>query len=94
MKYRLAKELPFAKVGSLVRVTSNGTVFVERDDYEGKAALARLGKKEQLLKDGWIEEVKQPREFYVREDHTISLDSIIKGRWDESKFIKVREVIE
>lgn len=57
-KYRLAKDLPFAKVGSSIeRLNANWYVY---DEYGCRWLIGDAS----LDMDGWIEEIK-PREFYL-----------------------------
>lgn len=62
MKYRLKKDLPFAKTGQEVRESLNG-IQIKRNDKSSEFWIT-LGDKEKLIDEGWIEEVK-PREFWV-----------------------------
>jgi len=63
-KYKLKRELPFAKVGDEVFISSGA--FVVKDPYQlGQVLYIEDYKnKEKLITEGWIEEVK-PREWYI-----------------------------
>ena len=106
-KYRLAKDLPFAKAGAEVGYSAS-RIFVQRGETRLEAcidALDFLGPNpeiiqkelQRLIDEGWIEEVK-PREFYIVFDK----NSKILGAIDDQRttflgahrFIKVREVLE
>jgi len=93
-KYRLLKDLPFAKAGAEVGVELAISVR-GKDNF-----LTWIGDPkdlESLIDEGWIEEVK-PREFYIVFDK----NSKILGAIDDQRttflgahrFIKVREVLE
>jgi hypothetical protein len=82
MKYRLKKDLPFAKAGSPVTGNSGEALspemqaYIEKQYFTTNFMLAvpeqflvnkkyyYIGSCEELLQEGWIEEVK-PREWYI-----------------------------
>ena len=72
MKYRLKKDLPFAKAGAEVIVNLALGVCVEYDGFIADSDGLNLkntrkyyiGDLYELLNEGWIEEVK-PREFEI-----------------------------
>lgn len=98
-KYRLTKDLPFAKAGTsieferkegyfpamLMKSTTPNNIWIT---FEG--SLVSWNK---LHTEGWIEEAK-PREFWIRADHITTEGEIENRYWDKSRFIRVREVIE
>ena len=57
-KYRLAKDLPFAKAGTEVFQSANA--FVVKDPkYQGQVLyIGELSDRDKLIEQGWIEEVK------------------------------------
>ena len=100
MKYRLKKDLPFAKAGDKIfqdeinlkyYVNNNMGLFYVGSDIN------------QLLSEGWIEEVK-PREFYIeiRKSDGVATDvyELIDASHNSANmierydYIKVREVVE
>lgn len=110
MKYRLKKDLPFAKAGTEIWVDNLWDGWIDAKVYaptlmtnEYRWEKIMLGKISALEAEGWIEEVK-PREFWVE----LKQDSY--GNWKVNdvsenkdwlheentlyKSIKVREVIE
>jgi hypothetical protein len=102
MEYKLAKDLPYAKAGSKVKVTSTNYVYA----YSTPQEVFYMGIKDQLLKDGWIEEIKR-REFWMiiekstgRVCQTSQNKKNLLDKWkyeysaDFTEIIKAREVIE
>ena len=107
MKYKLKKDLPFAKAGqtiaftpSLLHITTLGirkNYLFDRDDLN------------ELIKDGWIEEIK-PRESWTIKDNNYEFlnQTYLYGSYSEAErafslhklsspryeIIKVREVLE
>jgi len=95
MKYRLKKDLPFAKAGIIINVANcdhrdstwsifNRTLFASKSDIKD------------LISDGWIEEVK-PMEFnLVVDDFGRVYGEALPGESIPliSRVIKVREVID
>ena len=72
-KYRLLKDLPYAKKGTEVRFNEN-RIFVQRGETHLEACIDALNfcgpnpeliqkELQRLIDEGWIEEVK-PREWY------------------------------
>ena len=99
MKYRLKKDLPFAKAGEEVWTDSfhiyiKGNVRMRGTDRKEDIYLGLLS---DLVDNGWVEEVK-PREWEVNEwmGDIYNKGSIIMTTADQiqPKRIKVREVIE
>ena len=100
MKYQWKKEVPFAKAGTKVHITSTGCVPISLFNHaDGTGSDICIDSLPQLIADGWIEEVK-PREWYVLECNNPGLlweSEAIKEQLAKNpnlKFIKVREVIE
>jgi len=97
VKYRLKKDLPFAKAGAMLK--NNNCVI----DEDGKNRYLSNWNEEieactkRLLNDGWIEEVK-PREWIIEvtKEQQYIRPADAKGRLysSGSEIIKVREVIE
>lgn len=90
MRYRLKKELPFAKAGDEIHIGE----CIYTDDMEAWA-IGERGDLKKLIEDGWIEEVK-PREWWVGEQVLMNED-ITNTNYDPPegiKYIKVLEVIE
>jgi hypothetical protein len=94
MKYIYKKQLP------LIKLKLNEQIKVEVDEESPpveiwadpliKCSPAGL---ETLIEQGFLEEVK-PREGWIRFDLIHDKAEIKENYWDESKFIKVREVLE
>lgn len=62
-KFKLKKDLPFAKAGDMVEMWSNGTIA-----FIGEPNLPRFNKKDVKMFPLWfeeVEEVKMPDEFYI-----------------------------
>ena len=62
-KFKLKKDLPFAKAGDMVEMWSNGTIA-----FIGEPNLPRFNKKDVKMFPLWfeeVEEVKVPDEFYI-----------------------------
>ena len=119
MKYKLKRDLPFAKAGSVILYSENrkefdgslGSVSDMMSVETDKGYLSQwveIGAKDNLLSEGWIEEVK-PREWYEVEVQTHNGDWVnwstrfgdeqrardAACNWaGNARFIKVREVIE
>ena len=91
MKYKLKKDLPFAKAGAEVEIGGQPLklVWVMRVTKRKPDDLIYIGTKNELIEGGWIEEVK-PREFWISKNQFFVL--IDKPR-EAEKYIKVREVI-
>lgn len=115
MKYRLKKDLPFAKAGTKVYSCNGNDDFgiIEEDCfvicelknhtkdfsiYQYRGSLMFIGEKQNLIDEGWIEEVK-PKEWYVKEFEGGSLSHMYDKREVLSQLLggrifKVREVID
>lgn len=104
MKYKLKKDLPFAKAGTEIWVDNTLSGWIDAKIYEPQCGRKEyrvdkimLGTITNLLIEGWIEEVK-PREWEVNEwmGDIYNKGSIIMTTADQiqPKRIKVREVIE
>jgi len=108
-KYRLLKDLPFAKAGAEVGYSAS-RIFVQRGETRLEActdALDFLGPNpeiiqkelQRLIAEGWIEEVK-PREFFIDIDNPKNTNcynaiEISSGSVNEfGGWLKVREVLE
>lgn len=105
MKYRLKKDLPFAKAGTRVWgylenpfLRKGMQVFVKSTDckqgnHPDDRGLIYIGIYDELIVGGWIEEVK-PREWYVA---LYGLGEFIvgyKNKFESDKeLIKVQEVL-
>lgn len=62
-KFKLKKDLPFAKAGDMVEMWSNGTIA-----FIGEPNLPRFNKKDVRMFPLWfeeVEEVEMPDEFYI-----------------------------
>lgn len=99
MKYKLLKDLPFANAGAIIDLffsedTIKGYDVITTDNNRLEFTGLEDKDLDMLLKDGWIREVREPRESYVRIDHIVSSEDIAQGHWDKDKFILMREVIE
>ena len=99
-KYRLKKDLPFAKAGVEIEIGCNNNydeLINSRKDKKPAIYLKGQVSLQNLLNDGWIEEVK-PREFWIEVDPESGL-SLHRDTKSEKKgytfteLIKVREVI-
>jgi hypothetical protein len=69
MKYRLKRDLPFAKAGEPVEVNEHGIRVSDKyiDQFYHRVSQKKLDAEVQrLISEGWIEEVK-PREIWVNE---------------------------
>ncbi len=63
MKYKLGRELPYAKVGNFVKITDEDLIFVDGDMPNGGCFFIGYEKDlDKLISEGWIKEIK-PREF-------------------------------
>jgi hypothetical protein len=58
-KYRLKKDLPFAKAGDMVEMWSNGTIA-----FIGEPNLPRFNKKDVKMFPLWFEEVEEPERYF------------------------------
>ena len=58
-KYKLLKDLPFAKAGDMVEMWSNGTMA-----FVGEPNLPRFNKKYVQMFPLWFEEIKEPEQIY------------------------------
>ena len=96
MKYRLKKDLPFAKAGAEVKLVNEGKA-IEYNGYQCDIY---------DLREGWIEQIK-PREWYEldwselwnRADEKFSTKEYAEKYVDalklkNCKIIKVREVLD
>ena len=99
MKYRIKREIPFAKQGVVLHINENHLLCNEQGAYIGynEDDIA------ELLKDGWIEEVREPREWYLTEYGGCNSyigyiyntkESAEKCGLENYRIIKVREVEE
>jgi len=106
MNYRLKKDLPFAKAGTIIELSpSEGcipmAIYDFRDLPGSEASNVNISKEylDELISEGWIEPIK-PREWWVLECETPGLlwaGEDIKAQLKKNpnlKFIKVREVIQ
>ena len=107
-KYRLKKDLPFAKAGAEVRFDNKTFNFeAYSEEFNGQWFPFAPSMQTDLISRGWIEEVK-PREFWVLKNHRglsahydkkMAEDCNWEDRTDKSglvtfsEIIKVREVI-
>ncbi len=101
IKYRLKKDLPFAKAGAEVTIGVASSIGLYQYD-NGKVNVAE-NQIEHLVNEGWIEEIK-PREFELHFDETGTITYIVENNLiicnngqsnlDSVKLIKVREVLE
>lgn len=102
MKYKLKKDLPFAKAGDPVFLSCGA--FVVKDPYQNGRVLyiEDSTHKDKLINEGWIEEVK-PREFIIalRRADNVPFDAVLYTTKDQLisptsdiYYIKVIEVIE
>jgi len=103
MKYKLKRDLPFAKAGKEVKVNPTGCIpFINYSSGEFATTEEYVDK---LLSEGWIEEVK-PREWWEIERTDVGFyyddrfgsyeeaEGIRNSHYKNSRIIKVREVIE
>ena len=93
MKYRLKKDLPFAKAGTEVYDDRYSYITVKNlITKDGGSFFIGYDIKE-LLTTGWIEEVK-PREWHISESNLEYFNKMYKeDYYPEINYIKVREVI-
>jgi len=97
MKYKLKKDLPFAKAGAEVIIGTAGSIDLCQYN-NGKVNIAE-NHIEHLVNEGWIEEIK-PREFELHFDETGAITYIVENnlmickngqsKSDSVKLIKVR----
>ena len=104
MKYRLKKDLPFAKVGEVIDMGICGT-FENIHLRPNKTGECRQNNLKMMRQDGWIEEIK-PREWWVVRRYNVGIVSgfdseslavsYVNQTNDSPKYqiIKVREVLE
>ena len=110
MRYRLKKDLPFAKVETDVYNFNANKNFNEGDEevyipltntdiyklrFVTPNQMIYIGQLSELISRGWIEEVK-PREWYaIDNDNPMFLHKDINTlKGNRKKIIKVREVLE
>lgn len=62
-KYKLLKDLPFAKAGAMMEMWSDGTMA-----FVNNPALPRFNKKDVRMFSLWFEEIKEPSEYYLITD--------------------------
>jgi len=105
MKYKLGKDLPYAKMGAEVILEGDCVIIQERlkqklsvrvdndPDYYTFRHIGYVENLPQLIIDGWIEEVK-PREFGVTIYHGKIISTGGVPYTDKKEVLKVREVIE
>ena len=110
MKYRLKKDLPFAKAGIDVYNFNANKNFNEGDEevnvpltntdiykltFVTPNQMIYIGQLSELISRGWIEEVK-PREWDVIlwNNEISSKGVIMRSTHDVPEHIKVREVLE
>jgi hypothetical protein len=98
-KYILKKDLPFAKAGAEV-IFESGIVFnsisqdrfmVKVDDTIGQYSYRFIGyvaEIERLIKEGWIEEVKEPRMIEIHYDKEGRITGFYELR-DNMRFGKI-----
>ena len=92
MKYKLKKDLPFAKAGSNVVVLASPTTRYKRIQVSDSlsAPMCELHEDQVPL---WIEEVK-PREWHISESNLEYFDKQYReDYYPEIKYIKVKEVL-
>jgi len=99
MKYKLAKDLPFAKAGTLINVNGReGCVPMSLwDNIIPDVSPEFINK---LISEGWITETK-PREFEIKlGENSIGLYDITNKKWifhpfpvEPTSSIKVQEII-
>ena len=108
MNYRLKKDLPFAKAGTIIELSpSEGcipmAIYDFRDLPGSEASNVNISKEylDELISEGWIEPIK-PREFYVTLYGGTNVGTIHNTEDEAQRFltknlgtvIKVREVTE
>lgn len=110
MKYRVLREMPFAKAGAEVLYKfQNDSYPIFKAGHICTILHIECNKTDlnRLIEEGWIEEVK-PREFYLIQaqdlggvwhivDYAFNIDNArdkATSRPENARFIKVREVIE
>ena len=104
MKYRLKKDLPFAKIGAEVEFHIYCDYNPQITHRDGKLIFYIKTEEEikQLISEDFIEEVK-PREFYLLDDEELderifyhNMDEVKRdvADWAVKDLIKVIEVIE
>ena len=102
-KYRLKKDLPFAKAGVEIEIGCNNNydeLINSRKDKKPAIYLKGQVSLQNLLNDGWVEEIK-PREWYIGVCDTYESlhdDYESAKKWGQTiksqnqEIIKVREV--
>ncbi len=104
MKYKLKKDLPFAKAGDEVIINKYEDVTTVKGHRNGKIFYSRIAGGQLhdecvLKKQGWIEEIK-PREFWLLECRNPSAlwteeeKNKEIGRHPNFVFVKYVEVLE
>ena len=89
MKYKLKRDLPFAKAGK--EVFEDDASFYIEAEVGIIWCFAEIKDRHKLISEGWIEEVK-PREYYVYDSPECV--TAYREQWESGSLIKVREVIE
>ena len=94
MKYRLKKDLPFAKAGTPLKYTQlvmgapemiireREKVYVQGETFSNEKESILLGYAQDLLDKGWIEKVK-PREWTLLKSHN---GEIVNAREGHNSF--------
>lgn len=76
-KYRLLKDLPFAKAGEKMEMWSDGTIaFTNHPDFP------RFNKKEVRMFPLWFEEIKEPEQIYYVDNLGGYVSKIDKNQLD------------
>jgi hypothetical protein len=91
-RYKLLKDLPFAKAGVMVEMWSNGTMA-----FVNNPALPRFNKKDVRMFSLWFEEVKElklPKEFFYIIGGKISNVDYLTFSFDEEDRQKYKDIIE
>ena len=79
-RYKLLKDLPFAKAGEEMEMWSDGTIaFTNRPD------LPRFNKKDVRMFTTWFEEIKEPEWVYHINDHGDNVSCIRVGSLPSSE---------
>ena len=103
MKYKLKRDLPFAKAGE--EVFEDDTNFYIEAEVGIIWCFAEIKDKQKLIFEGWIEEVK-PREWWEIERTDVSFhyddrfrsyedaEDVRNSTYKNSRIIKVQEVME
>ena len=111
MKYILDGDLPHVLAGAELRI-SDGHLLVDAKDFILDGMLEKAGNGisglvlcaiediPELVSNGWITEVREPREWYFNENSNGNMSYLYDSRAQATgmskgrKIIKVREVIE